>query len=178
MVVAAAPRHNLPLALTTFIGRERELVTVRTHVESARLLTLTGVGGCGKTRLALEVAAQVIDAYADGVWLVDLAPLADRALVPHTVAAVLGMSEQPGQSMTTTLAAALRPRRLLLLLDNCEHLVDACAGLVETLLIDCPGLTVLATSRELLGVLGETTWRVPSSLRTLTEGRPRRAIAS
>ena len=155
-------RHNLPTSLSSFVGRERELADVQARLAEARLLTLTGVGGCGKTRLALEVAWAVLDYYEDGVWLVELAPLADAALVPQTVAAVFSMREMAGQPITTALAAALRERALLLVLDNCEHLLDACAGLVDALLRACPEVRVLATSREALGITGEIAWRVPS----------------
>jgi non-specific serine/threonine protein kinase len=155
-------RGNLPAQLTTFVGRVRELTEVRALLAAVRFLTLTGTGGCGKTRLALEAAGQIADAYPDGVWLAELAPLADPALVPRAVALAQGVSEQPGQSITAALVAALRPKRRLLVLDNCEHLVDACAELVEALLVGCPELTILATSRELLGAAGETAWRVPS----------------
>jgi predicted ATPase len=154
--------HNLPAALTSFIGRDRELGDVRGRLAHVRLLTLTGVGGCGKTRLALEVARALLDRYPDGVWLVELAPLADPALVPHRVAAAVGVRETSGQSTVDALAARLRPRRLLLLLDNCEHLLDACAQVVDTLLRACPDVRVLATSREALGITGESAWRVPS----------------
>jgi predicted ATPase/DNA-binding CsgD family transcriptional regulator/Tfp pilus assembly protein PilF/DNA-binding XRE family transcriptional regulator len=164
--VAVAPkpagRHNLPTPLTSLIGRERELTDVRARLSGARLLTLTGVGGCGKTRLALEVARTVNDDYPDGVWLVELGPLVDAALVPHTVAAVLNMRETPGHSIADALATALRPRRLLLVLDNCEHVLDACAQLADRLLRGCPELRILATSREALGLTGEIAWRVPS----------------
>jgi non-specific serine/threonine protein kinase len=158
----ARPAPALPVALTSFVGRERELAEVRQLLGATRLLTLTGAGGIGKTRLALQAAAEVGDDYPDGVWLVELAPLTDPTLAPQAVAAVLVVGEQPGRPLTETLAAALHPRRLLLVLDNCEHLVDACARLAEALLTGCPGLTVLATSRELLGVPGEAAWRVPS----------------
>jgi predicted ATPase len=155
-------RHNLPASLTSFIGRERELADVRARLARARLLTLTGVGGCGKTRLALEVARAVLDGYSDGVWLVELAPLADAALVAQTVAAAFNMRETPGQPLASSLAVALRERDLLLVLDNCEHLLDGCAQLVDALLRACPELRVLATSREALGITGEIAWRVPS----------------
>jgi predicted ATPase/Tfp pilus assembly protein PilF len=155
-------RHNLPQQWTSFIGRERELAEITRLLGEQRLVTLTGAGGCGKTRLALQVAADRVDAYPDGAWLVELAALADLGLVPQAVATALGLREEPGRPLTATLLDYLRTRELLLLLDNCEHLVDACAGLVETLLRDCPGLRVLATSRELLNIQGEMTWRVPS----------------
>jgi predicted ATPase/DNA-binding CsgD family transcriptional regulator len=166
MATLAAPRplvrHNLPASLTSFIGRERELVEVQARLAGARLVTLTGVGGCGKTRLALEVARTVLDRYPDGVWLVERAALADAALVPQTVAAVFDLRELPGQAVANALATSLRGRNLLLVLDNCEHLLDACARLVDGLLRACPELRVLVTSREALGITGEIAWRVPS----------------
>ncbi|MGH2352814.1 MAG: ATP-binding protein, partial [Chloroflexota bacterium] len=154
--------HNLPLQLTSFVGRERELPAVRDLLAEHRLVTLTGPGGTGKTRLALQVAADVLPAYPDGVWLVALAALADPALVPHAVAQAVGVREEPGRPLLGTLADALRPKRLLLVLDNCEHLLDACAHLADALLRACPHLRVLATGREALGIAGETAWRVPS----------------
>jgi non-specific serine/threonine protein kinase len=154
--------HNLPLQLTSFIGRERELAEVGALLSSTRLLTLTGTGGTGKTRLALQVAAGLLDHYPQGVWLAELAPLADPAGAPAAVAAAVGVREEAGQPLLATLMAALRPRRLLLILDNCEHLLDACATLVQALLRGCPAVTVLATSREGLGLAGETIWRVSS----------------
>jgi len=155
-------RHNLPTSLSSFIGREQELTDVQGLLACARLLTLTGVGGCGKTRLALEVASVVLDGYPDGVWLVELASLADGALVPQTVAALFNLRETLDQPIASSLAGALRERSLLLLLDNCEHLLDGCAQLVDRLLRACPELRVLATSREALGITGEIAWRVPS----------------
>jgi predicted ATPase/class 3 adenylate cyclase len=154
--------HNLPVQLTSFIGREREMAQVREQLAGTRLLTLTGTGGLGKTRLALQVAAELLEAYRDGVWLVELAALSDPALVPQAVASALGVREETGRSLMTTLTDYLRSRELLLLLDNCEHLVAACAALAHTLLTACPGLQVLATSREALGIAGETVWLVPS----------------
>ena len=154
--------HNLPMALSSFVGRERELADVQARLTGARLVTLTGVGGCGKTRLALEVAQAVLGRYPDGVWLVELAALADPALVPQTVAAVFDMRETPAEPITTALATTLRGRNLLVILDNCEHLLDACARLADALLRACPWLRVLATSREPLGITGEMAWRVPS----------------
>jgi hypothetical protein len=157
-----AQPHNLPLQLTRFIGREQQLAALAHRFAATRLLTLTGAGGCGKTRLALQTAAELVDDFADGVWLVDLAPLTDPALVPQMVAAVLGVREQPGRPLLATLTAALRHKTLLLLLDNCEHLIAACARLADTLLRSCPGLHILATSREALRITGETAWPVPS----------------
>ena len=153
---------NLPLALTSFIGRERDLEQVKDLLRQTRLVTLTGTGGVGKTRLALEVARQVVEDYPDGIWLVELAALADPTLVPHAVAGVLGVTDQPSQPITATLVAALRSRRLLLALDNCEHLVAACAALADGLLRSCPRVRILATSREALNITGERVWRVPS----------------
>ena len=126
----------------------------------ARLLTLTGTGGAGKTRLALALAGELAGSYPHGVWLAALAPLADGALLPAAVAGALGVATGQGAPLAA-LVDALRGRRLLLVLDNCEHLLDACAALTETLLAACPGLDVLATSRESLRVDGETIWRVP-----------------
>jgi predicted ATPase/class 3 adenylate cyclase len=154
--------NNLPLQLTTFVGREREMAEVRRLLGTTRLLTLTGTGGTGKTRLAVQMAAELLERYPQGVWLVELAALADPALVPLAVAIALGLREEAGQPPTTTLVAALRARRLLLLLDNCEHLLDACAQLAEALVRACPYVQVLATSREALGLAGEVSWRVPS----------------
>ena len=124
------------------------------------LLTVTGAGGVGKTRLALEVARAVAPAYPDGAWLVELAPLSDPALVPEAVAAALGVAERPGWPVGQALADHLRPNKTLLVLDNCEHVADACARLVEALLRAAPGLTVLATGREPLGLTAETVWRL------------------
>src|SRR5439155_12038973 len=127
-----------------------------------RLLTLTGAGGCGKTRLALQVAAELLEEYAHGVWLVELAPLVDPALVPQTVASALGVREEPGRPLTATLTDYLRPKSLLLILDNCEHLLTACAQLADALLRRCPSLRLLASSREGLGIAGERTYHVSS----------------
>jgi predicted ATPase/class 3 adenylate cyclase len=157
-----APRHNLPLVATSFIGREEEQATVRRLLTESRLLTLTGAGGCGKTRLALEVAATLVEAYPDGVWLAELAALADPTLVQQAVATALGLREDPGRALLATLTDYLEAGHRLLVLDNCEHLVAACAELAAALLRDCPGLRILATSRERLAVAGETTFPVPS----------------
>jgi predicted ATPase/DNA-binding SARP family transcriptional activator len=157
-----APPNNLPQPLTSFIGREAEIAEVRHAISSTRLLTLTGIGGMGKTRLALHVAACMLDEFEDGIWLVEMAALASPALVPQAVASALGVRDQQGEPLLTTLSDFLRPKSLLLVLDNCEHLVEACATLVEALLRACPNLRVLTTSREALGITGETLWRVPS----------------
>jgi len=158
----AARRHNLPLERTSFIGRETETLEVKRLLAMTRLLTLTGAGGCGKTRLALEVAGDLVGAYPEGVWLVDLAPLTEAELVPQAAAQALGVSEQPGRPLLETLGDALRSRKMVLVVDNCEHLVEAVVGLVEALLDSCPGLRVIATSREPLNAAGEVNWVVPS----------------
>jgi transcriptional regulator with XRE-family HTH domain len=157
-----ATRHNLPAPLTSFVGRESEIGEIDERLRSVRLLTLTGTGGCGKTRLALAVAARLVPDYPDGVWLAELAALSDPQLVPFAIASAVGVQGEPGQPTENTLLAALRPRQLLLVLDNCEHLIEVCAHLVATLLRGCPQLQVVATSREALGVAGEVAWRVPS----------------
>ena len=154
-------RHNLPAPLSTFIGREIEVAEVKQQLSAARLLTLTGPGGCGKTRLALRVASDLPAEYADGVWLIEFAPLADVQLVPQAVAFTLGVHEQAGRRIIDTLTDHLLHRHTLLVLDNCEHLVVACARLAEALLQVCPGLQILATSRENLGIPGEAVWSVP-----------------
>jgi predicted ATPase/DNA-binding SARP family transcriptional activator len=154
--------HNLPVPTTSFVGREREITEVKQLLGRGRLVTLTGAGGCGKTRLALRVADDLVEEYPDGVWWVELAALSDPALVCPTVAGVLGVREQPGRLLEATLAAVLRPKHLLLLLDNCEHLAAVCARHVEALLRACPGLHFLVTSREALGIAGEVAWIVPS----------------
>jgi class 3 adenylate cyclase len=154
--------HNLPAQLTSFIGREQAMAEVKQCLATSRLVTLTGSGGCGKTRLALQVAADLLEEYAGGVWLVELAPLVDDALVPQTVASALGVREEPGRGLTETLVEYLKPKALLLILDNCEHLLTACAQLTDALLRSCPSLRILASSREGLGIGGEQAYRVPS----------------
>jgi predicted ATPase len=157
----ARPGNNLPLALTSFVGREREIDEATRLLDTDRLLTLTGPGGSGKTRLALAVASQVVRDFEDGVWLVELATLSDPVLVPQAVASVLGVQETPGSPLIETLAGHLEPMDVLLVLDNCEHLIDASASLAEALLRRCPNLRIMATSREGLGVAGETLFAVP-----------------
>jgi predicted ATPase/class 3 adenylate cyclase len=152
---------NLPAQLTAFIGREDELKQLQEMRRRTRLLTLTGPGGAGKTRLALELASKLVGEAADGVWLVELDPLSDPTLVPQAVATGLGLKEQPGRRMADTLIDHARQRNLLLVLDNCEHLVEPTAQLAAELLKGCEHLSVLATSREPLKVPGELTWRVP-----------------
>jgi predicted ATPase/class 3 adenylate cyclase/DNA-binding CsgD family transcriptional regulator len=148
--------------LTSFVGRDAEIREVRRILAHNRLVTLTGTGGAGKTRLAVQVAAQLAGEFCDGVSWVDLAPVTDPHLVPVTVARALGAPDQPGRSILDTLTGFIGDRRMLLVLDNCEHLLDSCAPRVVALLGACPGLTMLATSREPIGVPGEITWRVPS----------------
>ena len=154
-------QNNLPAQLTRFIGREHAIAEVQGLLEDTRLLTLTGSGGTGKTRLALEVAATVVPIFADGVWLVELAALSDGASVTTTIATLFGLPSG-SQSVLTMLAHYLREKHLLLLLDNCEHLIESCAEVAEALLRACPELHILATSREGLGVAGELAWPVPS----------------
>src|SRR5829696_3962859 len=157
----AARDARLPTPLTSFVGRERELAMARQRLAAPRLLTLTGAGGSGKARLALEIARRESDTFnGDLVWA-ELAPVVAGSLVAGTVLAALGLSEQPGRSATDTLIGALRDRRTLLVLDNCEHVIDASAVLANALLRACPQLRILATSREALGVGGETAWLVP-----------------
>ncbi len=153
---------NLPVQLTSFVGRDRELREVIGLARRHRLLTLTGPGGCGKTRLSLEAAAALLDDAPDGVWLVELAGLSDGALVPNAVAAALGVESRSARPSQEAVAAHVAERELLIVLDNCEHLVAACTGLVEALLRACPNLRMLVTSREPLHAAGEVDWRVPS----------------
>jgi non-specific serine/threonine protein kinase len=155
-------KYNLPVPRTRFVGREREMVEVKRKLAMTGLLTLTGTGGCGKTRLALEVARDLVGAYPDGVWLTELAGFSEGALVPQALAATLGVREQPGRSLLDTLLVSLGDDEMLLILDNCEHLIGAVARLVDALLDSCPRLRVVVTSREPLGVTGELTWLVPS----------------
>ena len=154
--------HNLPAQLSSFVGREAELAEVRARVGGSRLVTLTGPGGAGKTRLGLQVAAGLLDGAGDGVWLADLAPLSNPELVAVTLADVLGVRPERGRPVLDTVVEAVGGRSLLVLLDNCEHLIDACAKLADALLRGCPNLALLATSREPLGISGERVYRVPS----------------
>jgi predicted ATPase/class 3 adenylate cyclase len=153
---------NLPLQVSSFIGREREVARVVAALEESRAVTLTGVGGVGKTRLALQVAAWLLPRFREGAWLVELAPIRDPAGVPGALAAVFGVSARSGMTLEQSLAAFLRTKQLLVVLDNCEHLLEPVAELVESLERDCAGLVVLATSREGLAVEGERVLPVPS----------------
>ncbi|MGE5373614.1 MAG: helix-turn-helix domain-containing protein [Bacteroidota bacterium] len=154
--------NNLPASLTTFIGREKELAEIIELIRMHRLVTLTGSGGVGKTRISLKVGVRVLEEYRDGVWLAELAPLGDSELLPQAVASVFGIVSQPTRSHTELLINFLHPKTTLLILDNCEHLLDASAYLADTLLKYCPNLKILATSREALGILGEIVYHMPS----------------
>ncbi len=154
--------RNLPTHLSTFVGRVQDSADVAHLLAASRLVTLTGAGGCGKTRLAVHVARAIAHRFADGVWYTGLASLTDPALVPQAVATALDLPEQPERPLTDTLAEYLRSRQGLLVFDNCEHLIDACAQLVTTLLHACSHVRILATSREPLNVDGEFVWVVPS----------------
>ncbi|MHB8577613.1 MAG: ATP-binding protein [Dehalococcoidia bacterium] len=167
----APERGSLPAPFSSFIGRRQELTELAQLLPRTRLLTLTGSGGCGKTRLAIEAARASAPAFQGGAWFIDLAPLTDAALVPAAVATALGVREVSGRPLTETLVASMHGKQLLLLLDNCEHLLAACAALVNALLRGDPGLTVLATSRELLGLSGETVYPL-SPLGLPPEGAP------
>lgn len=181
-IVAVLPQptnHNLSYALTSFVGREREIAEIKTllhpaplsdqavqdgkapHPGLVRLVTLSGVGGSGKTRLALQVALECVPEFSGGVWWVSLAPLADPSLVARTIASILGVQEQSDRPLIVTLSAALCARDLLLILDNCEHLISECARIAGHLLSACPNLKILATSRELFGMAGEAVYPVP-----------------
>jgi predicted ATPase/class 3 adenylate cyclase len=153
---------NLAAQLTSFIGRVEERARVKELLADSRLVTLTGTGGAGKTRLAVQVAEELLERYRDGVWLVELAPVSDPELVTQTVALALGLQEQPDLALADALVDFLLPRQLLVVLDNCEHVLDAGRRLAADLLKACPRLTILATSREMLSVAGETPYRVPS----------------
>ncbi|HSG42228.1 MAG TPA: adenylate/guanylate cyclase domain-containing protein, partial [Anaerolineales bacterium] len=154
--------HNLPVKLTTFIGRERELVEAKKRLNEAKLLTLIGPGGTGKTRLSVQLGGDQLALYPDGVWIIELAPLADPILITQTIASVFGLRESPDRPLMDLVTDYLRAKSALLILDNCEHLIDACARITESLIQACANLKILASSREALGVSGETTYRVPS----------------
>src|SRR5262249_8447895 len=152
--------NSLPVPLTSFVGRKHEQAELLRLLQNHRLVTLAGPGGIGKTRLALQLAAACWS-LADEVRFVDLAPVGDRSLVLKTVASALGVGERPGEALLDSVLAVLDERSVLLVLDNCEHVLEVCAATAETLLARAHTLTILATSREPLGVAGELTWRVP-----------------
>src|SRR5215831_20799951 len=160
-IEVAEIRSDLPQEPNSFVGRERELDELRKLVSVTRMLTLTGPGGIGKTRLAVRTLATLADEFSDGVCYVDLADLTNPDLVVARVAATIGVAEEQGRPLTETLAMALRPRHLLLSLDNCEHLLDECARICQLLLARSPELRLLATSREPLRIAGEAVWPVP-----------------
>lgn len=153
--------NNLPVQLTSFIGRERELAEVKRLLGSTRLLTLTGTGGTGKTRLSLQVGAELLEQFHDGVWFVEFANITDPALVVETVAAAVDLRQEAERPLVTTMTSFFRNKHLLLIFDNCEHVVAACARLAESLLRSCPQLRILASSREPLSIAGETAWPLP-----------------
>ena len=159
---ASKPRHNLPYQLTSFIGREQEIAQLLELARENRLVTLTGAGGAGKTRLAIEVASRLLDAFPDGVWMVELAALSDPRLVPQAAAQALEVKEQPVRPVIETLGDYLRSKKLLLVLDNVEHLLEACVQMIDGIVRRSPDVTMLVTSRERLGIAGELTYRVPS----------------
>jgi predicted ATPase len=153
--------HNLPTQITPLVGREQDIRDVQRLLREARLVTLAGAGGIGKTRLALEVATWAVDRYPDGVSLVELAPVRDASFVLQAIASALGVLEEVGRPLIESVHRRLGAATCLLVVDNCEHLIAATAALTEQLLGVSPGLQVLATSREPLGVRGEAVWRVP-----------------
>ena len=154
--------NNLPAQLSAFIGRDREIAEVRALVESCRLVTLAGAGGCGKTRLGLQVAAELLDGSGDGVWLAELAAVTDEDAVPAAISQALRLAAQPGRPALEALLEAMAPQDVLIVLDNCEHLIGGCAKVAEAIVRRCPRVHLLATSREPLGIGGETIYRVPS----------------
>jgi predicted ATPase/transcriptional regulator with XRE-family HTH domain len=168
-----AVRHNLPIQLTSFVGRQEHREELTRLLATTRLLTLTGAGGVGKTRLAVSVGEFIVDRYANGVWLVELGALADARLVAQNVARTLGVREFPGEPLLSTLTTTLRTKQLLLILDNCEHVLAGCIELAVQVLGACPKVRLMITSREVLGVVGETVWRVqPLSLPDRQGSRP------
>ncbi|MDX1377939.1 MAG: adenylate/guanylate cyclase domain-containing protein, partial [Anaerolineales bacterium] len=156
--------NNLPLQLTSFIGREFEISEIKQALNGHRLVTLTGSGGIGKTRLSLQVADELMDSFPDGVWFLELAPIVDPGLVPYTLANLLGLRDavDSAQTMDELVAAYFQSRKALILLDNCEHLIDACANFADLLLRSCKDLKIIATSREALGIESELSYHLPS----------------
>jgi predicted ATPase len=165
---------NLPVQLTSFIGREREIADVKRLLYSSHLITLTGANGTGKTRLAIQIANSVSESFADGVWLVDLAPLREPALVPQLTAEALGLRPIPDQPLLETLLKFVQPKQLLLILDNCEHLNEACAQIAQELLSQAPALRILATSSVALAIAGETIYLVSGLDSPVFGGEPMR----
>src|SRR6478609_1313939 len=150
---------NIPSPLTSFVGRQKELSYLKILLSNTRLLTLTGIGGVGKTRLALQLAKELISGFDQGVWLVELAVLPESTLFVQSIAQTLSLKEELGQPLIATLVSYLKSKNLLLILDNCEHLIEESARLCQLLLNNCPDLKILATSREAIGIIGETTWQ-------------------
>ena len=161
-ILAGQGKHNLSVQLTSFIGREKEIEEIKSLLIEHRLVTITGAGGCGKTRLAMEAVNDIVNDFNDGVWFVDLAPIAEPDLIPEAIAGVLKVKEEPQRPLVESIIARWEKNNPLIVLDNCEHLVEACSRTAERLLQEVPGLHILATSREALNAPGEITWRVPS----------------
>ncbi|MCK4346157.1 MAG: AAA family ATPase [Bacteroidales bacterium] len=155
-------QHNLPVQLTSFIGREKEAEEIRHLIGNHRIISLTGAGGCGKTRLACEVAAQLVQDYKDGVWFVDLAPITAEELVAKEITEALKIPEEPTRAIIDTLIDKIKDKNILIILDNCEHLIRTCAEIAGKLVQSVPGLKILVTSREALNIQGEKVWRIPS----------------
>ena len=155
-------KHNLPVSATSFVGREKEMKEVRDLLLQNRLVTLTGSGGCGKTRLSQEIAISLLEEYTDGVWFIDLAPITDPNLVAKEIIQVLKIQEESGKAIIDTLTENIKNRSQLILLDNCEHLIQVCAEIADKLLRSVNNLRILATSREALNISGEVVWRIPS----------------
>jgi non-specific serine/threonine protein kinase len=158
----AAAKHNLPAQLTTFIGREKEMQTVKDLISVHRLITLTGAGGCGKTRLAIEVAAQLVMEFEDGIWFVNLAPIISEDRVVREIAEALTITEVSEKSLMETIIEAIKEQKLLIILDNCEHLIKTCTEIADQLIQSSSNLKILCTSRQSLGITGEQVWRIPS----------------
>ncbi len=154
--------HNLPAQMTSFVGRVKEIADIKQALNGHRLVTLTGSGGTGKTRLSLQIAAELLDQFVSGIWFIELAPITDLDLVPQALLTTMGLVEQQGKTILQSLLDFLREKKILLVFDNCEHLIEACARLADALLSNTPTLRILASSREALGVTGEMAWRVPS----------------
>ena len=170
--VTTKTRNNLPRQLTSFIGREKEIQAIKDAINASRLVTLTGVGGTGKTRLSLQAASALLDEFTDGIWFVELAPVTNSELIPQTVASTLQLQEVAGRPFIDAVTGFLESRDVLLLLDNCEHLIQACAEFTNQLLQKCEKVKIIITSREPLGIMGETILSVPSLTIPKTDGLP------